>query len=295
MLVESLFEFEMMYDYMSSTQCWFLPYRYNEFTVYEKRPDGSLSNAGNRTIEDLKTSAYAEEFNKYLNRPESLLAQRSSIEAIIKQPIETKYQIYLQWLIGAIYAKDFRLHVAKNLKWTEWNTTKSKQQLIRCITWLNSTDFSSAPASTIFHDNEVSGLLQHSMQVAIEGIQLLSCPKFSTCFLEDVVLCGLVHDWCKIGMYESYKKNVKQGNNWVQEDAFRVVDVPLTCYGHGVSSLILISRFFSLQPHLELAIRWHQGRWYCSDAERYELQQANNQYPLVLLIQFADQLAITKY
>ena len=54
-------------------------------------------------------------------------------------------------------------------------------------------------------------------------------------------------------------------------------------------------RLFRLTEEQALAIRHHMGVWNCADVEKGELQRANQTYPMVYLIQFADQLACTEY
>lgn len=46
---------------------------------------------------------------------------------------------------------------------------------------------------------------------------------------------------------------------------------------------------------MALAIRWHMGRWNVVDSEVNDLQTANENYPMVHMIQFADQLSIVNY
>ena len=142
----------------------------------------------------------------------------------------------------------------------------------------------------------VGGLLVHSLKVYNNIISLLSLPQFEGMDKVSATLVALVHDWCKIGLYEAYDKNVKNNETgqWEQQKAFRInaTGVPL---GHGVSSMFLASRFFKLTTDEALAIRWHMGRFNVAENEINDMQRANETYPLVLLIQFADSLAITSY
>ena len=43
------------------------------------------------------------------------------------------------------------------------------------------------------------------------------------------------------------------------------------------------------------AIRWHMSTWRVAGDEKDEIQKANEDFQLVHLIQFADQLSITNY
>jgi len=165
-----------------------------------------------------------------------------------------------------------------------------------CVKWLESTDFFFAPASSMYHEAFPQGLMTHSFKVYNEAISLLQLPKFKDANLAEVATIALVHDWCKIGLYESYLKNVKdeKTKQWHQETAYRknLRGLPL---GHGVTSMFIAEKFFRLSNDEALAIRWHQGRWNCCREEMDELQLANEKCPLVHLLQFADQLAIVQY
>ena len=170
-------------------------------------------------------------------------------------------------------------------------------KVMNCINWLNRTDFYQAPASTIYHESEPEGLLKHTLKVVINIIQLHDLPKFNNMItLCDAILVALVHDWCKIGMYEMYTRNVKneQTGIWEKIPAYRRKDTSIPL-GHGVTSLYLAQKFFKLAIDEALAVRWHQGRWNVCEAEQNEFQHANETYPLVHMLQFADQLAIVSY
>lgn len=166
-----------------------------------------------------------------------------------------------------------------------------------CLNWLDSTDFFVCPASTKYHDSFQNGLLYHSLLVADKEIELLRIKTYKGLVKpHEAILVALVHDWCKIGLYESYEKNVKDSSgNWVKEPAYKVKDNPLTCFGHGVSSMTLAQRFFRFTDEMLLAIRWHMGWCNICEKEKVELTYAENHYPLVNLIAFADKLAITEY
>lgn len=167
---------------------------------------------------------------------------------------------------------------------------------LHCINWLVSTDFFDAPASTQYHESFVGGLVMHSVEVYNQIIDLATLPQFVSVDLNDAIIVALVHDWCKIDLYESYQRNVKNEltGQWDKVTAFRRNQKGI-CLGHGVSSMFLASKFMPLKSEMALAIRWHQGRWNVCREEMNELQMANEKCPIVHLIQFADQLAITEY
>lgn len=166
----------------------------------------------------------------------------------------------------------------------------------KMIDWLRSTDFYRAPASTIYHESFIGGLLVHSLRVYNEAIMLNKLPKFKDVSLCSAALVALVHDWCKISTYESYQKNMKNEatGQWEKVDAFKRNYTGLTL-GHGVTSMFYALRYMDIDEHECAAIRWHQGHWNVCPAEENEFQRCNEECPIVLLLQFADQLAITNY
>lgn len=164
------------------------------------------------------------------------------------------------------------------------------------IDWLRTTDFYTCPASTIYHEAYPGGLLIHTLRVYNLAMSLSNSPMFASCNKADIAIAALTHDWCKIGLYESYEKNVKneQTGQWEKKPAYRrnQKGVPL---GHGATSMFLATRFFNLNAETACAIRWHMARFNVCEPEINEFQLANETYPLVHLMQFADQLSITTY
>lgn len=169
-------------------------------------------------------------------------------------------------------------------------------ELNYCLNWLDRTDFFLAPASIKYHDSKPQGLLYHSLLVSDKIVELLSVKTFSSIKPHEAVLVALTHDWCKIGLYEMYEKNVKDSSgNWVKEPAYRSKELPLLNFGHGVSSMTLAQRFFRFSDEMLLAIRWHMGWTRVCEEERVELTNAENYFPMVNLIEFADKLAVSGY
>lgn len=171
-------------------------------------------------------------------------------------------------------------------------------QIKRCLEWLRTTDMYACPASTQYHDSKPGGLVYHTLKVVERIIQLAKSDPFKDLVaLEDAVLIALVHDWCKLGLYDSYTRNVKneQTGQWEKVPSYKYKEDRAFCLGHGVSSMYLAMMFFHLTMEECAAIRFHMSRWNCPDSEVNELQQANRLYPLVHLLQFADQLAIVRY
>ncbi len=230
-------------------------------------------------------SEVREDFIRFQSRPEYLIGQ--NVVAI-----ETSY-LYDKMLIGCVLQRCTRKYFSTN---SDYDPDMCLQSAHRAIEWLRTTDFYRAPASSRYHEAFEGGLVSHSLKVAYNIAELKRCDAFSSVNLEDSVFCALIHDWCKIGLYESYMRNVKDENGkWIQKPEFKYRDESLTCFGHGVSSMFLAQRFFRLSTEEALAIRWHMGFCRVADSDMNELQQSNEKYPLVHLLQFADQLSITSY
>lgn len=173
------------------------------------------------------------------------------------------------------------------------------------LEWLRSTDFYIAPASAKYHDACYAGLLTHTLEVYIQLVGLRQVPKFKT-VVEDqwwsAVFVVLSHDWCKIGRYETYLKNVKDETTgeWLKVQAYRYKEDPMGRLGHGPQSLIIAmqlcnNKYIALSFDEMAAIRWHMDNWDMSTYDKDDLHQCNTNIPMVRMVQFADQLAITKY
>lgn len=237
------------------------------------------------------TSEYLEtdiinDFNLYIRRPESIVGLPVDIKNISHTDLVNEYN---NRILGCMLE-------INNDKYNQAGDEIAIRDFSRYYNWISQTDFFVAPASTRFHESFEYGLLVHSMNVMNEGIKLLSLDKFSTISLFSAVLVSLIHDWCKIGLYEPYEKNVKNEltGKWEKQPAYRR-GKPMYSLGHGATSMYLSSKFFRLSYEESAAVRWHMGRWYVTDSEIDELQHANESLPLVLFLQFADMLAITEY
>ena len=222
-----------------------------------------------------------QQYNLWLTRPERWVGKKVLVEG---QNLEALAEMYDSLLVGATILTQ-KLHITKD----------TKQPYEVTLDWLRATDFYTAPASSQYHESFVGGLLVHSLNVYNQMVDLLQLPVFSKIDVAEATIAALVHDWCKIGYYETYKRNVKnEEGKWEEVTAFRTNQKGLP-FGHGVTSLYIAMRLFRLTEEQALSIRHHMGVWNCADVEKGELQKANATYPMVYLIQFADQLACTEY
>lgn len=170
------------------------------------------------------------------------------------------------------------------------------------VSYLSSTDFYTTPASSKYHDVFPGGLVYHSLQVYNQILDLQKIYKFRDVDISSAVFVSLAHDWCKVGMYEKYSKNVKNPTTgeWESVIAYRVKDDNTGRLGHGPQSVVMAMRLcntkYSALTNDELAaIRWHSATYDVTSYDIYALNDCNKNIPLVHMLQFADQLAITNY
>ena len=177
----------------------------------------------------------------------------------------------------------------------------------KLLQWLETTDFFTAPASSRFHLAREGGLAEHSLHVYQRLAELCMRESGVQIDPESVAICGLLHDVCKVNVYQQEPKNrktydpekVAAAEPWqVKHDAlgdfiWETVmgykfedDLP---YGHGEKSVYIISAFMKLTREEAMAIRWHMG---FSDNDfkggGYSVGNAFEKYPLALLTHIAD-------
>ena len=223
------------------------------------------------------------QYKLWQTRPERTVGKKVEIQG---KNMEDLIDIYEELLAGACILSQ-KLQVSPN----------KPSSYARAIEWLRTTDFYKAPASTKYHESFPGGLLVHSLNVYNKMLDLIQIPEFNRFVsVADATIVALVHDWCKIGYYEAYQKNVKNDKTgeWEKVTAYTVNQkgVPL---GHGVTSMFLAMSVMRLTVEQALAIRWHMGEYNVADNEVNELQKANANYPMVYLIQFADRLSCAEY
>ena len=166
------------------------------------------------------------------------------------------------------------------------------------------TDFFEAPSSTSFHLNEPGGLCRHSLNVFETLLTLYTSlvepriedgtsPFADTVSTESIAVVALFHDVCKANTYRPTERWKKDANGrWMSYPGYEVNDsFP---FGHGEKSCVVIHWFLPLRQEELLAIRWHMGAWGINlnsfeDTKSYDV--ANKQYPLVGIIQCADNIA----
>lgn len=164
----------------------------------------------------------------------------------------------------------------------------------KLLTWLENSDFFTAPASTKYHLSREGGLCEHSIHVykRLKPLYIQEIAKGNELTdqeEETIAICGLLHDLCKVNFYVTEfrnKKNEKTGQ-WEKVPCYTIDDqLP---YGHGEKSVYILSGFMKLSRDEAFAIRYHMGL--AQEGELRNCGAAFEKYPLALLTHMADMQA----
>ena len=166
----------------------------------------------------------------------------------------------------------------------------------KLLAWLEESDFFTAPASTRFHGAYEGGLCEHSANVWEELIRLLKAYPEVRVTAESAAIVSLLHDLCKVGCYKQELKSRKTGRTkrdgkpeWENYIGYTFEED--FCYGgHGSKSVFLIQKHMALTEQEATAINCHMGPWDRSPGD-YSLGPAYEQFPLALLVHWADESA----
>ena len=168
-----------------------------------------------------------------------------------------------------------------------------RENIPSLISWLEKSDFFTAPASTRFHGSYKGGLAEHSLNVYKCLLELSSnLPYgFQNFNFDSIVICGLLHDVCKINFYKESLRNKKnEQGQWIQVPFYEVEDQDP--YGHGEKSVMLIEKYIDLLDEERYSIRWHMGGFDESiKGGSYAIGKAYEKYPFALALHMADMMA----
>lgn len=161
----------------------------------------------------------------------------------------------------------------------------NREGIEKLISFLEKTDFFSAPASTRFHGSYEGGLVDHSLKV----YEILNKKIKESAFdIQDdtIKIVALLHDICKLNYYKVEYRNAKNKNGDWEKVPYYTVDDTIP-YGHGEKSVMMLSEFITLSNEEKYAIRWHMG--FTEPKELYStIGSAYKKYPLSLLLFEAD-------
>lgn len=152
------------------------------------------------------------------------------------------------------------------------------------------SDFFTAPASTRFHLSTEGGLVEHSLNVYACLKDYLARTRVKTEYGlaftdESIAIVGLLHDLCKVNVYQKSMRNVKDKNgSWQSVPSYDYSDqLP---YGHGEKSVYILSGFMKLSREEAFAIRYHMG--FSAEGEKQNVSAAFEQFPLALALSVSD-------
>ena len=157
------------------------------------------------------------------------------------------------------------------------------------LSWLDTTDFFTAPASTRFHGSYEGGLCEHSVNVWEELIRLLRAYPEVRITAETAAIVSLLHDLCKIGCYKTELRNQKVNGVWVQRPVY-IFEEDFSYGGHGSKSVFLAQSYMKLTKEEAVAINCHMGFSDRGPGD-FNLGAAYEQYPLAWLLHVADESA----
>lgn len=184
-------------------------------------------------------------------------------------------------------------------KFIELLSSVKREGIEDVIEWLcEKTDFFIAPSSTVFHGNYSGGLVEHSLNVYYMALKIYEDLRELNPNIEisedSIKIAALLHDICKVNQYETKQKWRKDADDkWESYDSYIINDkFP---FGHGEKSAFILSNLIKLKASEALAIRWHMGSFECantiSSPTKYSFGTANENYPLVSILQCADFLS----
>lgn len=174
--------------------------------------------------------------------------------------------------------------------YTENIKREGAKELLDYLTDEKKCDFFSAPASTRYHGAYEGGLAEHSLNVYKCLKDYLSREmikeKFGLSFSDETVaIVALLHDMCKINVYKTNMRNVKDNNGqWTKVPYYQFEDnLP---YGHGEKSVYMISGYMRLSRDEAFAIRYHMG--FSGEENKNTIGNALDKFPLALALNIAD-------
>lgn len=147
------------------------------------------------------------------------------------------------------------------------------------IEYLDLTGFFLDPASSKYHNNFQGGLCLHSLNVTKLFLPRIKISDTSI-NRESAIICGLLHDICKIGYY-ARTNGVWKSNKG--HDANKL---------HGCLSVLRAEEFIKLTPEEEAVIQYHMGLFsvfgYVQEYSAEELYEAIAKYPSVQIFAACD-------
>ena len=160
----------------------------------------------------------------------------------------------------------------------------------KLLSFLENSDFFTAPASSRYHGNSEAGLCQPSLNVYDCLCDILARPRMKDMYGisypdESVAIAALLHDLCKVNFYKKSSRNVKnEQGRWESVPYYTIEDnLP---YGHGEKSVYIVSGYMRLTRDEAFAIRYHMG--FSGTEDPGNVGKALEMFPLAYALCVAD-------
>lgn len=171
------------------------------------------------------------------------------------------------------------------------------------VSKLCESDFFNAPCTTQYNNSYSGGLCEHSLKVFERLFSLIEMYNLKDVVEYDsLVICGLLHDMCKMNLYEKYYKNVKEYNDngsksdnigrfdWVSQESYKVKDDVFIYGNREETSEYMVRTFIPLKLEESVAILHHLGgSGY--DSIDVNIPKVYEKYTLATLLHCADMMA----
>lgn len=174
-------------------------------------------------------------------------------------------------------------------KWVIDQLGECDRDTEKLIEFLTHSDYFDAPASGMYHGNELGGLLIHSIRVAKQFMLVVDEMGYPLSY-DSAIICGLLHDLCKLGTY----KRRTTSNGSVSEQYGGWERQYEDDYGHGDKSVNVILEELGpkfLTKEEKYIIRWHM---YNFDKNFFEHQKFIEKYPMIRVFYACDLIATSK-
>ena len=160
----------------------------------------------------------------------------------------------------------------------------------KLLSFLENSDFFTAPASTRYHGNYEGGLCQHSLNVYDCLCDILARPRMKDMYGisypdESVAIAALLHDLCKANFHKTTSPNVKNEQPRWQRVPYYTIEDNLP-YGHGEKSVYIVSGYMRLTRDEAFAIRYHMG--FSGTEDPGNVGKALEMFPLAYALCVAD-------
>lgn len=162
----------------------------------------------------------------------------------------------------------------------------------KLLTFLEKSDFFTAPSSSRFHCSYEGGLCEHSLNVYDCLKDYLTRDYVRHRYNlnpseEKIAVVALLHDLCKVNTYSKSMRNKKDDDGkWIQVPFYEFKEK--FSYGsHGGKSIFIIQEFMKLDAEEQVAINCHMGAYDRMPGD-FSLNSAYSQFPLALALHIAD-------